>query len=204
MWTLQRADGSWDWLKCDWPPYEHDDYYGVVFAAIGVGMAPDGYRDTPAAKKGLEKLRGYLREHSAPDLHHRAFLLWASQRVDGLMTPAEREATIADLLALQHEDGGWSLPSLGGWKRHDGSLNDLNAPSDGYGTGVVIYILRQAGVEASRPAIRRGVDWLKTHQRESGRWFTRSLSTDKNHYITHAGTSFAVLALDSCAEGEKP
>ena len=20
MWTLQKPDGDWDWLKCDWPP----------------------------------------------------------------------------------------------------------------------------------------------------------------------------------------
>src|SRR5262249_36781898 len=41
MWTLQRDDGAWDWLKCDWPPYEADDYYGAAFAAVGVGAAPD-------------------------------------------------------------------------------------------------------------------------------------------------------------------
>jgi squalene-hopene/tetraprenyl-beta-curcumene cyclase len=201
MWTLQRADGSWDWLKCNWPPYEHDDYYGVVFATIGVGTAPDNYRDTPAAQRGLGRIRGYFREQKAPDLHHRAFLLWASMRLDGLMTQAERDATIRELLALQREDGGWCLPSLGTWKRHDGSANDSQAESDGYGTGVVIYILRQAGVDAKDPALQKGIGWLQTHQRESGRWFTRSLSNDKYHYITHAGTGFAVLALESCAQG---
>ena len=36
------------------------------------------------------------------------------------------------------------------------------------------------------------------NQRESGRWFVRSLNTDKYHYITNAGTSFAVLALKAC------
>ena len=47
-------------------------------------------------------------------------------------------------------------------------------------------------------AIRRGVAWLKVHQRVSGRWFTRSLNNDKAHYITHAGTGFAALALRAC------
>jgi squalene-hopene/tetraprenyl-beta-curcumene cyclase len=42
------------------------------------------------------------------------------------------------------------------------------------------------------------VDWLKSHQRESGRWFTRSLHQDSMHYITHAGTAMAVMALAAC------
>src|SRR5262249_27513358 len=40
MWTLQQKDGAWKWLKCNWPPLEHDDYYGAVWAAVGVGIAP--------------------------------------------------------------------------------------------------------------------------------------------------------------------
>jgi squalene-hopene/tetraprenyl-beta-curcumene cyclase len=44
----------------------------------------------------------------------------------------------------------------------------------------------------------KGVKWLLANQRESGRWFTRSLSNDKAHYITNAGSAFAVLALAAC------
>ena len=114
------------------------------------------------------------------------------------MDSAEREQTIQELRALQRPDGGWNLPSLGEWKRRDGTLNDKNGPSDGYATGLVGFVLRRGGVPASDEAIRRGVDWLKSHQRESGRWFTRSLSNDKAHYIANAGTGFAVLALSVC------
>ena len=39
-WTLQKPAGGFDWLKCGWPPYEHDDYYGAVVAAPGPGMPP--------------------------------------------------------------------------------------------------------------------------------------------------------------------
>ena len=63
-------------------------------------------------------------------------------------------------------------------------------------------VLRKAGTPASDDAIRRGVAWLKTNQRESGRWFTRSLNTDKIHYITHAGTGFAMLALRACESAD--
>jgi squalene-hopene/tetraprenyl-beta-curcumene cyclase len=202
MWTLQRPDGSWDWLKCDWPPYEHDDYYGAVFAALGVGSAPDHYAASDSARAGLDRLRRYLRTTKPPSLHHKAMLLWASTRLDDLMTPAEREETIKELLSLQRPDGGWCLPSIGDWKRHDGSPNDKDSPSDGFGTGFVVYVLRQAGLPADDPRLARGVSWLKSHQRASGRWFTRSLSTDEYHFITHAGTGFAVLALRSCGVTE--
>jgi squalene-hopene/tetraprenyl-beta-curcumene cyclase len=94
------------------------------------------------------------------------------------------------------------LPSLGPWKRHDGSPNDPTAPSDGYGTGFVVFVLRQAGVPAADPAVARGVAWLEANQRESGRWFTRSLSTDNAHYISNAGTAFAVMAIKACRAPE--
>jgi squalene-hopene/tetraprenyl-beta-curcumene cyclase len=125
-------------------------------------------------------------------------LLWASLKVDGLMTKDEQAAAIKELRAKQHADGGWSLPSLGEWKRRDGSDNDRTAPSDGYATGLAVYVLRQAGVPANDKAMQHGVAWLKTNQRASGRWFTFSLNNDKAHYISNAGSAFAVLALKSC------
>jgi squalene-hopene/tetraprenyl-beta-curcumene cyclase len=198
MWTLQRADGSWDWNKHDLPPQELDEYYGAVYAAMGVGFAPDGYARSAGAKEGLAKLRSYFRKNPPPNLHHRAWLLFASIRLDGLMTPAERSQTMEDLLALQREDGGWNLPSLGDWKRLDGEPNDKQAPSDGYTTGLVVYVLRQAGVPTDKEPIRRGVRWLRANQRESGRWFTRSINADRAHYLTNAGTAYAVLALKAC------
>jgi squalene-hopene/tetraprenyl-beta-curcumene cyclase len=198
MWTLQEEDGGFSWLKCDWPPYEHDDYYGAVFAALGVGLAPEGYAKSESASEGLARLRGYLNRNPAPDLHHRTFLLWASLNLDGLMTPEDRQATVRELRSLQREDGGWSLVSLGDWKRRDGSPNPKDGPSDGYATGLVVYVLRQSGIGTDDPAIQRGVAWLRSNQRESGRWFTRSLNNDKTHYIANAGTGFAVMALAAC------
>jgi squalene-hopene/tetraprenyl-beta-curcumene cyclase len=198
MWTVQRADGSWDWNKHNLPPQEYDEYYGAVYAALGVGFAPDGYARGESAKAGLAKLLAYFRKNPPPNLHHKAWLLFASLRLDGLMTEAERVRTLEDLLALQRDDGGWNLPSLGDWKRLNGETNDKQAPSDGYATGLVIYVLRQAGVPADKEPIQRGVKWLKANQRESGRWFTRSVNADRAHYLTNAGTAYVVLALKAC------
>ncbi|MCY2966986.1 MAG: terpene cyclase/mutase family protein [Planctomycetota bacterium] len=198
MWTIQQPDGVWDWNKHELPPMEYDEYFGAVYAAMGLGYAPEGYAESASAKAGVEKLRGYFRANPPPNLHHEAWLLWSSVRLEGLMTDAQRQRTIKKLFAKQRDDGGWNLPSLGDWNRLDGTPNDPKGPSDGYATGLVIYVLRQAGVPADDRRILAGIRWLKSNQRESGRWFTRSLNADRAHYITNAGTAFAVLAIESC------
>ena len=85
------------------------------------------------------------------------------------------------------------------WKRADGKDQDLES-SDGYGTGYVIHLARLSGIPASDERLAKGVQWLKTHQRDSGRWFTRSLNKDGRSFLTHAGTAFALSALHACGE----
>ena len=199
MWTVQREDGGIEWLKCDWPPMESDDFFGAAMVAIAAGAAPEGYAETPTAKAGLEKLRGYLAKTPAPNLHHKALLVWGAKFVPDLIPAAEQKACVEELLKLQKADGGWGLATLGDWKRKDGSQQDLLS-SDGYGTGFTLFVLRQAGVAQDDKSILAGVKWLKANQRESGRWYTRSLNNDKAHYITNAGTAFCVLAWDACGE----
>jgi squalene-hopene/tetraprenyl-beta-curcumene cyclase len=198
MWKGQKPTGEWNWLKCNWPPMEHDDYYGATIAALAVGVAPGDYAQTDAAKAGVERLRAYFKKTPAPDLHHRAMLLWASTKLGGLLSAEERKKVVAELKGKQRADGSWALPALGTYKRHDGTDNDPAGPGDGYATGLAVYVLRQAGVSADDPAVVAGVTWLKGNQRESGRWYTRSLNNDKAHHVTNAGTAFAVLALDAC------
>ena len=122
-----------------------------------------------------------------------------SQRQAELERLAEQRADIiAALLRTQNEDGGVALPSLGPWERVDGSAQSTE--SDGYGTAFVSYVLLRAGLPPSHPMLSRALAWLRSHQRESGRWFTRSASREGPHYISHAGTAFAVLALTTaCA-----
>ena len=199
MWTVQTEDGGFDWLKCAWPPFESDDHYGVTLAALAVGVAPENYANSEAAKKGMAGVRKYLKANPAPTPHHRAMELWASTVLDDLLSEADQKKRVAELLKLQKEDGGWNLSTLGNWERQDKSPQDTET-SDGYATGFVIYVLRQAGVPADDARIQKGIHWLKTNQRESGRWFTRSQFKDSRHYISHAGTAFAVMALASCDE----
>jgi squalene-hopene/tetraprenyl-beta-curcumene cyclase len=201
LWTVQRQDGGWDWLRDGTHPLEADDYYGAVFAALGVSHAPDGYADTAAAVAGLSKLRTYLAQQPSQPLHHRAVLLWAASKRPELMTAGDREQTKKELLALQRADGGWSLPSLGQWNRKDGTPNDQDAPSDGYATGLAVLVLHSSGLRPTDPVLTRAITWLKANQRVSGRWFTRSLNRDTYHFISHAGTVYAAMALRATDHG---
>jgi len=197
MWTVQQKDGGIRWIKCNWPPMENDDHYGVTLAALAVGVAPDDYARTDPARKGLENLKRWLKANPPQNLHHEAMLLWVSTYLDGFLSNDEQMSVKKKLLAKQRPDGGWAAASLGDWKRQDKSEQDMTT-SDGYGTGFTIYVLRRAGLPADDPALLKGTAWLKANQRESGRWFTRSLFKDNKHYLTHIGSAFAVMAIQSC------
>lgn len=196
MWTLQRDDGGFDWLKCDWPPMEIDDDYGVAIAAMAVGAAPDAYAETESARRGLEKLRNYLQANPSPTLHHDAMWIWADSYRGGLLTDQQRSRTVRQLRSLQKDDGGWSAATLADWKRADDSEQDVDH-SDAYGTAFVVFVLQRSGVLASDPAIEQGIAWLKSNQRQSGRWFSRSLYKDSTHYLSHAASAMAVMAIQT-------
>ena len=155
MWELHRPDGAWTWNNTGLAPLEYDAYYGAVYAALGVGHAPEQYAYGKAARQGVARLTAYLQKHPAPNLHHKTWLLWAFLKLGGLMTPAERRRTIQALVALQRPDGGWGLRSLGNWKRPNNRPKTELLASDGYATGLIVYVLRQAGVPITDPAMPR-------------------------------------------------
>jgi squalene-hopene/tetraprenyl-beta-curcumene cyclase len=201
MWDSQRDDGGWTWHKAGYPPTESDDHYGVTLAALITGIAPDRYVETEEARRGLEKVRAFLKNNPPLSLHHRAMIAWASCHVDDLMNDQQRAKTLDELLALQRPDGGWSTPGLlADWKdfkRLDGKPQDTKT-SDAYATGFVIVVARELGVSSDNPRLRRGIDWLLSNQRVSGKWFCRSPSKDGQHYFSTLGSAFAILALQSC------
>jgi squalene-hopene/tetraprenyl-beta-curcumene cyclase len=212
MWALQNGSGDWNQLdscaSMSFPVVEFDGYYGATLAALATGIAPEDYAKSDEAKAGLAKLRRFFKNNPPPNLHHKAMLMWASLRTEGLMTPEERSATIKGLLKLQRDDGGWSMSNFNRMSEYSRGRFDDPA-SDGYATGFFIYVLRQAGVSASSPEIVRGINWLKTHQRQSGSWFTAhrlghnrtegGLGT-RGLSVLNLGTAFAVMALKSCEE----
>ena len=209
MWTLQIAAGdeagSWDWLNFHNAPWESDEshYYGATLAAVAVGLSPQEYRQSKDIAAQMTSLRGYLiRDYSKQPLLNRIVLLWASSKVDGLLTASQRTALLDDIQAHQQADGGWSLAKLGTWKRRDNT--PLDSASDGYATGVTVFALRQAGVGAATPEIERAAEWLVANQDpKDGHWRTASLNkerdpaTDPAKFMSDAATAYAVMALGS-------
>ena len=166
----------------------------------GAGLVMDELRDFMeyrVAHWDTDKLRQYLAKTPPPSLHHACWLMWAEAKLGGVLARESREQIVKELEKLQRPDGGRSLPSLGGWTGHDGLPID-QAPSDGYGTGLVVFAVRQADVPAGHEMVRKGVQWLKSNQRESGSWFTGSLGESYHlNFISHSATAFAVMALDA-------
>ncbi len=205
MFACQNDDGAWKWPDC-WPPLEGSIYDGTTVAAMAVGTAPGhlGQVSDPKIRKGIERLRTYLRTTKPEHTYHEIALLWAACRWSDLIEPDRKKQLIQSTLDAQRPDGGWSLRTLAKWesrrKRLDAELDRDNPPSDGHATGLAVMVLREAGLPADHRQIRRGIAWLKTNQRESGRWWTRSLNTDRFHWITYSGTCYALLALQVCGE----
>ncbi len=207
MWAEQiregEGKGAWPWFQFHYAPWEGDSqYYGATLAAIAVGTAPGNYRSAPEIQDRLTLLRAYLvREREAQTPLDRVMLLWASTKAAGLLTKAQQESIVDDALGRQQADGGFSLSSMvGGWKRKDDT--PLETRSDGYATGVVAFVLQQAGVSRRQPQLQRGLEWLEKNQDQAdGHWPAWSLNkqrdpaSDIGRFMSDAATAFAVMAL---------
>ncbi len=208
LWSAQAVDGpakgSWEWLNFGLEPWEATDarYLGATLAALAIGSAPEPLRDPadPKLAPRLAALRAYLRDNRAKQpLHNRAWLLLASQRLDSLLTPAERAEIAADLLAKSGDDGGWSLASLGTYARKDGTK--LVKTPDGYATALAVLALGGPGVVADPARVEKGRGWLRTHQTPTGGWPAHSLNKERDpnshvgKFMSDAATALALLAL---------
>jgi len=211
MFAIQEDSGTWGTLDC-WPPYESDAFHEATVAALAAATAPGWLAASEAGnaddlKSRIERLRTYLHDTPPPHDYGRVLLLQASTRFPGLIDEAGKASLVAMIRRHQRDDGGWSIrtfavpESWGRGNRADKlrSEPDFDTPaSDGHMTGLAILALREAGVPADDEGIERGIAWLQSNQRESGRWWTRSLNTDTWHFITYSGTTLPLLALHAC------
>jgi len=207
LWALQFKNGdlagAWAWLNFHLEPWETADaaYFGATLAAVATGTEPEAYANSADIQGHIKALRDYLQHGAAKQSpFNRAMLLWAANRLPGTISATERQEIVDTLFAKQRADGGWSLASLGQWKRSDGTAVDTT--SDGYATGVVTFALQQAGAASDDRRLRRGLGWLVQHQdRATGMWMTsslnkqRDLSSDIGKFMSDAATAYAVLAL---------
>lgn len=214
-WKLQLKSGenagAWDWLNFHLSPWESDEsqYFGAALAAVAAGIAPDGYLSDPKIQDDLNLLRSYLkREYDSQPLANKVAVLWASAKLPGILTPEQRTTLIKDLFMKQQDDGGWTLTTLGTWKRHlpfGFTIEKFTLPrtSDGYATGLSVYALEQAGISRQDARLEKGLAWLQTKQdKTEGGWPAFSLNDNRNpstpigHFMKDAATAYAVLALE--------
>ncbi|MGA8036847.1 MAG: hypothetical protein WA823_12485 [Candidatus Acidiferrales bacterium] len=209
MWDQQlttgNRKGSWAWILFDNEPWEAADspYYGACLAAIAVGIAPENYSSDPAIKPNIAALNDYLRrESSAQSPIQRVNLLWASIQLPGLLTSAQQQAIVDEILARQHTDGGWSLSELSaGWQREDGTPQIKD--SDGYATGFIALVLQQLGYSRDDAHVKTALNWLVQNQSLlTGGWPAYSLNkrrhnpfSEVSQFMNDSATAYAVLAL---------
>jgi len=201
---MGESKGAWPWLNFQNEPWEAGDsqYWGASLAAIALGKAAPDYRASPPVQESIRALSQYLRQRApSQSLLNRAFLLWASALIPGLLTAHEKTSLIASFGTQQLQDGGWSCASLviDSWKRRDGT--PLDTKSDGYATGLVSYALEQAGVAPASPPLSNALAWLSRNQDKAGFWPASSLNkqrdpqSDAGRFMTDAATAYSVLAL---------
>jgi hypothetical protein len=208
LWAAQTTAGpeagSWDWLNFGLQPWEAPGSraFGAALAAIAVGSAPGDPENPPdeSAVRGVRLLRHYLRSRFPEEtLYNRLWILDASTALGDLLTAAQQREAVTQLLALQREDGGWALPSLGAYKRVDGS--DQSFDSEGYATGLAAHILLGQGYAIDHPDLARGLAWLRSHQQADGSWSGRSVNKQRDpatfagKLMTDAATAVSALAL---------
>lgn len=196
----QRADGGFNAVT-DGLASQLGEFDQTVLAAIAVGSAPEDFALTEEAQACLARIRTYFVDRPAASTYQRGMLLWAAARVADLVTDSARDSFRDELLTRQRADGGWCLAEL----LHDDEAAKTGTsarerPSDGYGTGFALFTLRQANVPADHAALVRGIGWLKSNQRESGRWFQPSFVGRPNHLISNSATAWAVMGLEACGE----
>jgi squalene-hopene/tetraprenyl-beta-curcumene cyclase len=208
LFDLQSDNGQWSNTDC-WPPFESSAYHGTTVAAMAAATAPGWLSNLKDEKllAGVAKMKQSLQSTPPPNDYGRVLLLWTATRLPGLIGEERKQELIETIWKHQRSDGGWSIRSFatpetwGGGKRAKKLRAEpefKNPPSDGHQTGLAVIVLRDAGVPADDPRLKKAVHWLLTNQRESGRWWTRSLNTDRWHFITYSGTCYPLLALAKC------
>jgi N-acyl-D-amino-acid deacylase len=195
----QRSNGSWT-TGADRPPSEGSPFTSTALALRGLlaygGPAPVAEIDDlpEGARMAAAKGRSWLLASRPASTEDKVF------RLHGLVSAGADAAQVAQardvLLKEQRADGGWAQTAA--------------MASDAYATGSVLVALRTAGLAPTEPAYQRGVKRLVATQAQDGAWIvpTRTPTVqiyfdngdpgEKSQFLSHAATSWAVLALLEC------
>ena len=198
-------------------PYITTHFQLTVQGALAVVNAPGWLADLKDADtlERVGRMKKFLGSHEPVNDYELALKLQLATLMPGLVPQQQRDAATAMLWRLQQPDGGWATRRMSPvMKWHEavdaGTIAMLAAEpdaadpaSDAYMTAFAIVLLRESGVPTSDPRIQKGVAWLKSNQRVSGRWWMKSLYKDTYHFITYISTVQALRALALCGEVPK-
>jgi N-acyl-D-amino-acid deacylase len=191
----QKDQGHWK-ATSQRPPSEASPFTTTYLAIRGLHVFGTDEQQ-PRIEERRAAVLDWLKTAEPQDTEDRVFRL----RLLGYLNADESvlEASVAELLALQRADGGWSQTAELG--------------SDPYATGSVLAALDEYGsVDGEHAAYRRGVEYLLRTQREDGSWHVASRSKPfqtyfesgfphgKDQFISIAASSWATLALLAAVE----
>jgi hypothetical protein len=207
-WALQEPAGTlagaWKWQDFHLGPWEasESNFQGAALLMVEAVHAPGGFAREPATAAHLSQLTSYLRrQYAGQPLMNQLYVLWASSRQPQLLSGPERDAIVAELRAGQQPDGGWRTTAIDRRVRLDDSPEPPE--SDGYATGLAVLALEDSGFSRRDPMLKRGVDWLVTHQDDDGGWNAVSINkkrdpaSDPGPFMKDASSAYAVMALQN-------
>jgi len=207
LWALQEESGDlaggWKWQLFKLGPWEGNEsgYQGAALLMVEALNVPGGFAEEPGTRKHLDRVRDYLRRgYAAQPMVNQLYVLWASAKDTGLLSAAERTALLARVRSKQQADGGWRTIGMDERERVDDSPEPTE--SDGYATGLAVLAMEESGVAPGDATLKRGLDWLVTHQQKDGTWEAVSINkkrdpaSDAGPFMKDSATAYAVLALD--------
>jgi len=225
MWSEQVQSGPtagrWNWIQANLIPWEvaDSDLWGASLACVAASVFPE-----LAPQANLQLLHATLNRAASDDevsLHVKSAILWCDTETRGQLLESGMAPEIAsDLLALQHENGGWALRELGPWIEWEGSEADCCANReirpDSYATGfVTLALARYYGVATDEPGdhLYKAVAWIDIqlanpypaeprHNRHGSA--DSQLPEFRDHLYANGGHMWAFLAKTAYESQEAP
>ncbi len=214
MLLRQSDDGLWSTTAKVEIPYITTDFELGLEALKAVRTAPgwlSKLTDDNLLRR-IKRLEQALQNYKPRNDYERVQRLQLGNVMPELVSKSERELALSLLSQYQKPDGGWSTRSFSttsNWGNNitkeniamiDSEPDAANPVADPFMTAFAIVLMRESGQPASDPRIQKGLAWLKSNQRQTGRWWMKSLYKNTQHYITYISTAQVLRALALCDE----